>query len=34
MCDGATRFVTETVSLTTWQRLGHMNDGETIDEEY
>ena len=34
MCDGATRFVSETLTLTTWQRLGHMNDGEVISEEF
>ena len=34
MCDGAIRFVSETLTLTTWQRLGHMNDGEVISEEF
>jgi prepilin-type N-terminal cleavage/methylation domain-containing protein len=34
MCDGATRFVGNSVTLSTWRRLGHMNDGETISEEF
>jgi prepilin-type N-terminal cleavage/methylation domain-containing protein/prepilin-type processing-associated H-X9-DG protein len=34
MCDGAVRFVTDNVSLTTWQQLGNMNDGQTIADGF
>jgi len=34
MCDGAVRFVSNNVSLTTWQQLGNMNDGQTIADEF
>ena len=34
MCDGAVRFVTDNVSLTTWQQLGNMNDGQVIADEF
>lgn len=30
MCDGATRFVSDSVSWLTWQRLGARNDGEAV----
>jgi len=34
MCDGAVRFVTDNVSLTTWQQLGNMNDQQVIADEF
>ena len=34
MCDGAVRFVTDNVSLTTWQQMGNMNDGQTIADGF
>jgi prepilin-type N-terminal cleavage/methylation domain-containing protein/prepilin-type processing-associated H-X9-DG protein len=34
MCDGAVRFVSDNVSLTTWQQLGNMNDGQVIADEF
>jgi hypothetical protein len=34
LCDGAVRFVANSVTLPTWQRLGHMNDGEPISEDF
>jgi prepilin-type N-terminal cleavage/methylation domain-containing protein/prepilin-type processing-associated H-X9-DG protein len=34
MCDGAVRFVSENVSLVTWQQLGSMNDGQVVDGDY
>jgi len=34
MCDGAVRFVTDNVSLTTWQQLGNMNNGQTIADGF
>lgn len=34
MAVGAVRFVAETVSLTTWQQLGSMNDGRVVDGEW
>jgi prepilin-type N-terminal cleavage/methylation domain-containing protein/prepilin-type processing-associated H-X9-DG protein len=30
MADGATRFVSQGIEWTTWQRLGSRNDGETV----
>ena len=32
LCDGAVRFVTDTVELTTWQSLSGMADGSTVGE--
>jgi len=32
LADGATRFVNDSIDLTTWQRLGHIKDGEAIGE--
>jgi prepilin-type N-terminal cleavage/methylation domain-containing protein/prepilin-type processing-associated H-X9-DG protein len=34
MCDGAVRFVSDNVSLTTWQQLGNMNDGQVIADDF
>lgn len=34
MCDGSVRFVTNSVSLTTWQAVGSMNGGETIGADW
>ena len=34
MCDGAVRFVSDNVSLTTWQQLGNMNDQQVIADEF
>ena len=34
MCDGAVRFVSNNVSLTTWQQMGNMNDGQAIVDEF
>jgi len=34
MCDGAVRFVSNNVSLTTWQQLGNMNDQQVIADEF
>ena len=34
LCDGAVRFVANSVTLPTWQRLGNMNDGEPISEDF
>ena len=34
MCDGAVRFVSDNVSLITWQQLGNMNDGQVIADEF
>ncbi|MGL4424518.1 MAG: DUF1559 domain-containing protein [Gemmataceae bacterium] len=33
-CDGSVRFVAENIPLATWQALGTMNGGETVDSEY
>jgi prepilin-type processing-associated H-X9-DG protein len=32
LCDGAVRFVSDTVDLTTWQSLSGMADGSTVGE--
>ncbi|WP_437191713.1 DUF1559 family PulG-like putative transporter [Planctomicrobium sp. SH527] len=32
MADGATRFVSQNLDLTTWQRLGVHNDGQVVGE--
>ncbi|MDA1039990.1 MAG: DUF1559 domain-containing protein [Planctomycetota bacterium] len=34
LCDGAVRFVNNSVTLPTWQQLGNMNDGEPISEDF
>ena len=34
MCDGAVRFVSDNVSLTTWQQLGNMNDQQVIADDF
>ena len=34
MYDGAVRFVSDNVSLTTWQQLGNMNDQQVIADEF
>jgi prepilin-type N-terminal cleavage/methylation domain-containing protein/prepilin-type processing-associated H-X9-DG protein len=34
MADGATKFIADAIDWTTWQRLGHINDGQTISQEY
>jgi hypothetical protein len=28
------RFVSDNVSLTTWQQLGNMNDGQVIADDF
>ena len=32
LCDGAVRFVSDTVDLTTWQSLSGMADGSNVGE--
>ena len=34
MCDGAVRFVSDNVALTTWQQLGNMNDAQVIADDF
>jgi prepilin-type N-terminal cleavage/methylation domain-containing protein/prepilin-type processing-associated H-X9-DG protein len=34
MCDGSTRFMSNSVTLTTWQALGTMNGNETPGTDY
>lgn len=32
LCDGSTRFVSETINITTWRNLSTMQDGEVLGE--
>ena len=32
MADGAVRFVSENINLSTWRYLGSMGDGEVLGE--
>jgi len=31
-CDGSTRFIADAIDWTTWQRLGHIQDGQTVGD--
>jgi prepilin-type processing-associated H-X9-DG protein len=32
LCDGAVRFVKDTIDIDTWQRLSTMNQGEVVGD--
>jgi prepilin-type N-terminal cleavage/methylation domain-containing protein/prepilin-type processing-associated H-X9-DG protein len=34
LCDGSVRFVTDSVSLSTWQGLGYISDGQVLGSDY
>jgi hypothetical protein len=32
MGDGAVRFISDNIDITTWQNLGHISDGNLLGE--
>jgi prepilin-type N-terminal cleavage/methylation domain-containing protein/prepilin-type processing-associated H-X9-DG protein len=34
LCDGSVRFITDSVSLTTWRSLGYIADGQVLGSDY